>query len=622
VSRQNQETVGRYKIQVARILLVALAIAASWLELWKSFAPFDIIAAAATIVGGYPVFREAVRNGLKRRMTMELSMTIALAAAMVLGEFFTALVIVLFVLIAELLEELTVGRGRQAIKDLLEFLPQYAEVRTPDGAHHIRVDDLQVGDVVFIKPGTRIAVDGVVLKGRSSVDQSAITGESMPAEKRPGSLVYAGTINQSGAFEVRATSIGRETAFGRIVEAVEHAEQSRAPIQKTADRLAGYLVYFAVGCAALTFAITRDPRATISVIIVAGACGIAVGTPLAILGGIGQAARQGAVVKGGLYLEVLSKVDTIVLDKTGTLTLGNPVVSSVVPLPGATERSVVEAAAIVERHSEHPLAGAIIRKAAELSLPVAELEHFEYRPGKGVQGTADGEEILVGTHDFLMESGVNPDGFVNPAALSSSVLVARGGRLLGSLHIEDVLRPESASAVAEFRKMGLRTILLTGDDASVAGPMARHLAIDEMEAGLLPDEKLARIQELLRIGRTVAMVGDGVNDAPALMQASVGIAMGSGTDVTRESSDILLLGNDLLRLAETLKIARRCRRIIRQNFIGTLLVDGAGVGLAAFGFLNPLLAALIHVGSELAFTLNSTRMLPTGPMLRESRLPD
>ena len=622
MSRQNQETVGRYKIQVARILLVALAIAASWLELWKSFAPFDIIAAAATIVGGYPVFREAVRNGLKRRMTMELSMTIALAAAMVLGEFFTALVIVLFVLIAELLEELTVGRGRQAIKDLLEFLPQYAEVRTPDGAHHIRVDDLQVGDVVFIKPGTRIAVDGVVLKGRSSVDQSAITGESMPAEKGPGSLVYAGTINQSGAFEVRATSIGRGTAFGRIVEAVEHAEQSRAPIQKTADRLAGYLVYFAVGCAALTFAITRDPRATISVIIVAGACGIAVGTPLAILGGIGQAARQGAVVKGGLYLEVLSKVDTIVLDKTGTLTLGNPVVSSVVPLPGATERSVVEAAAIVERHSEHPLAGAIIRKAAELSLPVAEPEHFEYRPGRGVQGTADGEEILVGTHDFLMESGVNPDGFVNPAALSSTVLVARGGRLLGSLHIEDILRLESASAITEFRKMGLRTILLTGDNASVAGPMARHLGIDEMEAGLLPDEKLARIQELLRIGRTVAMVGDGVNDAPALMQASVGIAMGSGTDVTRESSDILLLGNDLLRLAETLKIARRCRRIIRQNFIGTLLVDGAGVGLAAFGFLNPLLAALIHVGSELAFTLNSTRMLPTGPMLRESRLPD
>jgi P-type E1-E2 ATPase len=221
-----------------------------------------------------------------------------------------------------------------------------------------------------------------------------------------------------------------------------------------------------------------------------------------------------------------------------------------------------------------------------------------------------------------MESGVNPDGFVNPAALSSTVLVARGGRLLGSLHIEDILRLESASAITEFRKMGLRTILLTGDNASVAGPMARHLGIDEMEAGLLPDEKLARIQELLRIGRTVAMVGDGVNDAPALMQASVGIAMGSGTDVTRESSDILLLGNDLLRLAETLKIARRCRRIIRQNFIGTLLVDGAGVGLAAFGFLNPLLAALIHVGSELAFTLNSTRMLPTGPMLRESRLPD
>jgi Cd2+/Zn2+-exporting ATPase/Cu+-exporting ATPase len=473
------------------------------------------------------------------------------------------------------------------------------------GAHEI-----QIGDVVIIKPGGRIAVDGVVVKGHSAVDQATITGESMPVEKVVGASVYAGTINQSGALEVRTTGIGRDTAFGKIIEAVERAEKSRAPIQKTADRLAGYLVYFAIGCAALTFLITRDARSTISVIIVAGACGIAAGTPLAILGGIGRSARQGAIIKGGLYLEILGNVDTVVLDKTGTLTLGTPVVSAVHAATGVDERSVVEAAAIVERPSEHPLAKAILQKAAELSLPVAEPERFDYTPGKGIIGAAGGEEIVVGNREFMEERGFHLNGLAAEAAASSQVLVARGGRMLGALQIQDVLRPEAVAAVAELGKMGLRTILLTGDAEAIAREVGAQLGMDEVEAGLLPDEKLARIDALLKAGKTVAMVGDGVNDAPALMQANVGIAMGSGTDVARESANVVLLGNDLLKLVETLKIARRTKRIIYQNFAGTLIVDGIGVALAAFGFLNPLLAVLIHVGSELAFISNSARLLP------------
>jgi Cd2+/Zn2+-exporting ATPase/Cu+-exporting ATPase len=473
------------------------------------------------------------------------------------------------------------------------------------GAHEI-----QIGDVVIIKPGGRIAVDGVVVKGHSAVDQATITGESMPVEKVVGAQVYAGTINQSGALEVRTTGIGRDTAFGKIIEAVERAEKSRAPIQKTADRLAGYLVYFAIGCAALTFLITRDARSTISVIIVAGACGIAAGTPLAILGGIGRAARQGAIIKGGLYLEILGRVDTVVLDKTGTLTMGAPVVSAVHPAAGVDERSVVEAAAIVERPSEHPLARAILQKAAELSLPTAEPECFDYTPGQGVIGAAGGEEIVAGNREFLEARGFSLNGLAADAGGSSQVLVARGGRLLGALQIQDVLRPEAIAAVAELRKMGLRTLLLTGDAEAIAREVGAQLGMDEVEAGLLPDEKLARIDALLKEGKTVAMVGDGVNDAPALMQANVGIAMGSGTDVARESANVVLLGNDLLKLVETLKIARRTKRIIHQNFAGTLIVDGIGVALAAFDFLNPLLAVLIHVGSELAFISNSARLLP------------
>jgi P-type Cu+ transporter len=595
---------------LVRIAFVGLAVVASWLQLWQGVASFDVIALMATVIGGYPIFKEAFENALERRMTMELSMTIALLSALAIEEFFTALVIVFFVLIAELLEGLTVERGRKAIKDLMDVLPRTADIRRADGVQAVDAAEIQIGDVVVIKPGGRVPVDGIVAKGHSSVDQATITGESMPVEKCAGAQVYAGSINQSGALEVRTTGIGRDTAFGKIIEAVEHAEQSRAPIQKTADKLAGYLVYFAILCAALTFLITRDARSTISVIIVAGACGIAVGTPLAILGGIGRAARQGAIIKGGLFLEILARVNTVVLDKTGTLTLGTPVVSGLHLYPGVDEQSLLEAAAIVERPSEHPLAKAVLKRAAELSLHVVEPESFDYLPGKGVVGVVGGEEITVGNREFMEERGLHLNDSVSDTGRCSQVMVARGGRMLGDIHIQDVLRPESIRAVAEFRKMGLRTILLTGDIASIAIEIGKELGIDEVGAGLLPEKKLERINVLLKQGGTVAMVGDGVNDAPALMQASVGIAMGSGTEVARESANVVLLGNDLSKLVETLRIARRCKRIIMQNFTGTLLVDGLGVALAAFGFLNPLVAVLIHVGSELVFLSNAARLLP------------
>jgi heavy metal translocating P-type ATPase len=599
-------------IELVRIGFVGAAVVASWLGLWQSFASFDVIALAATLIGGYPIFKEALANIVARRMTMELSMTIALAAALAIGEFFTALVIVLFVLVAEVLEGLTVGRGRRAIKDLLDLLPSNAVVRRAGGTQEVEAADIRGGDVVVVKPGSRLPVDGEVVAGNSFVDQSAITGESMPVEKLPGTSVYAGTINQSGVLEVRTTGIGRDTAFGKIIEAVERAEQSRAPIQKTADRLAGYLVYFAIGCAILTYLVTRDVRSTISVVIVAGACGIAAGTPLAILGAIGRAARQGAIIKGGLYLEVLGRVDTIVLDKTGTLTLGNPKVADVRPCHGVTPEAVVEAAAIAERPSEHPLAKAILEKAAEMSLSVTEPERFEYVPGKGIVCWLRGEQVVVGNRGFLAQQRIDTTALVAAPDHSSEVLVARGGRLLGALHIADALRPESVRAMAELRKMGLRTVLLTGDAAAIGLAVGKQLGIDQVEAELLPTEKVARIEALMGAGKRVAMIGDGINDAPALTQANVGVAMGSGTDVARESADVVLLGNDLLKFVETIRIARRCRLIIWQNFVGTLLVDGVGVGLAAFGFLNPLFAAFIHVSSELAFILNSTRLLPRG----------
>jgi P-type Cu+ transporter len=448
------------------------------------------------------------------------------------------------------------------------------------------------------------------LPGNSFVDQSTITGESLPIEKIAGTHVFAGTINQSGSLEVRTTGIGRDTAFGKIINTVEAAEKSRAPIQRTADKLAGYLVYFALVCAALTLVITHDLRSTISVVIVAGACGIAAGTPLAILGGIGRAAREGAIVKGGLYLEILSGIDTVVLDKTGTLTFGDPEITDICPAPGIKESAVLETAAIAERVSEHPLAKAILKKASEASLPIVEPTRFSYEPGMGIVCSLNGEEIIAGNRLLFAERGVEVDGFGKTSGDASEILISRGGRLLGTLHVADRLRPEAASAVAELKQMGIGVVLLTGDAESIAQAVGRQLGIDQVQAGLLPHQKVEWIRSLIGRGKKVAMVGDGVNDAPALIEANVGIAMGSGTDVARESAQIMLLGNDLMKFVETVKIARRCRRIIRTNFTGTLLVDGVGVGLAAFGLLNPLLAAFIHVTSELAFILNSATLLP------------
>jgi len=597
-------------IEFARVGLVGLAAVIAWTHAVPQFHGFDFIALAAALIGGYPVFEEAISNLLARRMTMELSMTIALVAALAIREYFTALIILLFVLIAEMLEELTVDRGRRAIQTLLDLMPKHATVRRDGNIAELPIDQLNPGDIVIVKPGAEIPVDGTVVKGYSFVDQSSITGESTQAEKVAGTAVFAGTTNLSGALEVSTDKLGRDTVFGKIVEAVEHAERSRAPVQKTADRLSGYLVYFAMAAALVTFLITHNTRSTIAVIIVAGACGIAAGTPLAILGAIGRAAHRGAIVKGGLYLETLSRVDTVVLDKTGTLTFGDPEVVEIIPVPGVDAKAVIEAAAIAERPSEHPLAKAILNQAMEFSLPIIDPEHFEYSPGKGIFSASTLGVIAVGSRALLLEKGVPATQFALLKENAGTVLVARNGLLLGAICTEDRLRPEAIAAVQALKKMNMQVELLTGDSLNVANAVGRKLGVDRVSAELLPHQKLERIDTLIRIGRTVVMVGDGVNDAPALAKANVGVAMGSGTEVARQSANVLLLGNNLLDFVETLRIARQCRRVIMTNFTGTLAVDIVGVALAAVGLLNPLMAAFIHVASEMAFILNSARLVP------------
>ena len=320
------------------------------------------------------------------------------------------------------------------------------------------------------------------------------------------------------------------------------------------------------------------------------------------------------IIKGGLYLEALAAVDTVLLDKTGTLTFGTPQIREIVSANGFSEQQIVAAASIAERKSEHPLAKAVLARANELTLPLLEPDEFSYTPGRGVRVSYQREEILVGSRALLIEHGMTRvlpiDG--NSTDEASEVYVARGGQVLGSIRIADVLRPEAKNAVMAMRQMGLKTVLLSGDTQAVTSSIGRDLGVDEAIGELLPEQKAKWVRELRSRNRKVAMVGDGINDASALLEANVGIAMGSGTDVAQESADVILIGSDLSKLVETLRIARRCRGIIMQNFAGTLAVDSVGVGMAAFGLLNPLLAAFIHVVSELAFILNSTRLLPRG----------
>ncbi len=599
-------------IEVLRIAVVALSAVLVWFQVVRPVAGWDLVGVGGLLFGAWPIAREAIENIKERRMTMELSMSIAIVAAAAISEFFTALVVTFFVLVAEELEHLTVDRGRAAIADLIDVMPHEATVRRDGVISVIPIDSIVIGDRVLVAPGENIPVDGVVRSGLSYVDQARITGESMPIKRREGDAVFAGSINQFGALDIQVDRVGRDTSFGRIIDAIENAEQSRAPVQRLADQLAGYLVYFSFAAAIVTYLLTGNIRDTISVIIVAGACGVAAGTPLAVLGGIGRAARNGAIIKGGMHLETLGRIDTIVLDKTGTLTFGEPRVLEIHPARGRYEQELLRLAASAELRSEHPLAKAIVAEARAREIAVPEPDRFDYTLGRGVTAQLGEDRILIGSVKLLQADGIElPPGRAGNA-VSSEICVAVNGLYAGSFAVADEVRPEAAAAIRALHALKIRTILLTGDNARVANSVGANLGIDTVEAGMLPEQKLERVRALVASGAKVAMLGDGINDAPALTAASVGIAMGSGTDVAKESADIVLLANDVERLAETVRIARRTRGVIWQNFTGTIAVDALGIAMAAFGFLNPLLAAFIHVSSELIFISNSARLLPAG----------
>ena len=593
------------RADAARTLFTGLCAAvAAFAPAWPD-RRWPAVAVVGLAVGCWPIAAEAWEDLRHRKMSMELSMLIAVVAAGAIGEWVTSLVIAAFVLAAEILEDLSKDRGRGALTDLMAFLPETVRVRRGDGTQGLPLAEVRPGDVVVVAPGGRVPVDGTVAAGRSSVDQSRITGEPLPVDVSAGETVYAGSINRVGALEIRAERVGSDSSYGRIVEAIRRAQSSQAPVQRLADRFAAYLVYLALAGAAVTFAVTRDWTSTISVVVVAGACGIAAGTPLAVLAAIARVARSGAFVKDGAHLEALSQAGAIVFDKTGTLTAGAPAVSKVLPAPETSPEDLLAVLAAAESYSEHPLGEAVVEHARSLGLPVTAPEAFEYEPGLGIRARVGGRAVAAGGSALVPDAPeASREGVVTP------IHVDVDGAYAGTVLLADAVRGSARQAVAALRAMGLEVSMVTGDREPTARAVAGQLGIDRVHAGLLPDEKMTVVDALRSQGRRVAMIGDGVNDAPALARADVGIAMGSGTDVARDSADVVLISSNLDDLVATVAVARRARRIVAFNFAGTVAVDLLGMMLAGIGLLTPILAALVHVGSETAFILNSARLIP------------
>jgi Cd2+/Zn2+-exporting ATPase/Cu+-exporting ATPase len=546
---------------------------------------------------------------------MEVSMTVAIVASLLVGQFTAAVVVTFFVLLSEFIEAYAVDKGRATIVKLENSVPKRSIVRRNGVEVETDVETILPGEVVIVRDGERIPVDGILVKGSGFVNQSAITGEAVAVEKTSGSKVFAGSIDESGVLEVQTEKVGKETVFGQIIKLVEEAESRKAPIQRLSDKLATWLVEFTIAFAAITFLLTRNLISTISVIVVAGACGVAAGTPLAIVAVMGGLAKKGVIVKGGVYVQEMSKIDTVVIDKTGTLTLGDPEVTDIVGLNGSSQKQVLTYAAAAERLSNHPVARAIMAKAQELRVNTTTSSSPDYLPGKGMMSWYDGERVVVGNTMLMTEQNI---GLTNDAEATvtgkvsegkTTVLVARGGQICGVIGISDKVRKESREAVQNLEKMGIATIMLTGDNKIAARSVGEQVGIDQIYAELLPPDKVTIVERLSASGQKIAMVGDGINDAPALARANVGIGMGAGTDIAIEEADIVLMTNDLGKIPTIVSLSRKAYGVIMQNFYGTLIVDGIGLALAFEGVLNPLFAAGIHVVSELVFILNSARLI-------------
>lgn len=550
--------------------------------------------------------------------------------------FEAAAVITVLVLLGQVLELRARESTSGAIRALLDLAPKTARLIRDDGTEEeVQLDTVQVGDRLRVRPGEKVPVDGAVLEGRSAVDESMVTGESMPVTKEVGAKAIGGTMNQSGGLVIEAQKVGRDTMLAQIVQLVAEAQRSRAPIQRLADQVSGYFVPAVIGVALLAFAAWAawgpEPRlafglvAAVSVLIIACPCALGLATPMSIMVGVGRGARAGVLIKNAEALEHMEKVDTLVVDKTGTLTEGKPAVTAIVPAQGFSEAEVLRLSASAERPSEHPLAIAIVEAAEKQGIATAPVIDFDSPTGKGALGTVEGRRVVLGSAKFMAEHGID----VSPLAAQADRLREDGataifagvdGKVAGAIAIADPVKATTPEALAGLKADGIRVVMLTGDNWTTAKAVARRLGIVEVEAEVLPEQKSAVVERLKREGRVVAMAGDGVNDAPALAAADVGIAMGTGTDVAMESAGITLLKGDLTGIVRAHRLSRATMRNIRQNLFFAFIYNALGVPVAA-GVLYPFFGILLSpIIAAAAMALSSVSVIGNAIRLRTARL--
>jgi len=615
--------------------VIFIVVVGEWLGLFEAITeqvPWPV-GLLIVLIGGYPVFRNVIRASLRGEVISHTLMTVGVIAALAVGEWATAVVVVFFMRVGDYAENFTTERARRAVKDLSALAPRTARLERNGQEIEVPIQEVSPGDIVVVRPGEKIPVDGEVIGGQATVNQATITGESMPVEVGPGAKLFAATLASLGSLRVRTLHVGPDTTFGKVIKLVEEAEANRADVQRIADKFSAYYLPVVAGVAALTYLLRRDPLATAAVLVVACSCSFALATPIAMLASIGAGAKRGLMIKGGKYLELLSQADVLLIDKTGTLTLGKPRITDVL-VDGAggglgtagssdPEGLLLKYAASAERFSEHPLAEAVRSAARQRALVLEEPDSFEAVPGAGVRAVVQGRLVEVGSRRWVAAGAPAGNTGNHPSAMPLTESVTRlesqgktvlyvslDGKPAGLLAAADTLRAEVPEAVTEVKALGIRHIeLLTGDNESTALALASQLGI-RYRANLLPEDKIQIVKQYQQEGHTVVMVGDGVNDAPALAQADVGVAMGAaGSDVAIEAAHVSLMREDWRLVPELLRISRRTLGVVKMNIAFTAVYNFLGLSLAALGFLPPILAAAAQSLPDLGILANSSRLL-------------
>lgn len=561
---------------------------------------------------GIPIVFKAFKQIIfRRKISSPLLISIAMFAAVYIGEVFAAGEVAFIMAIGGILEDMTVERAKRGIKNLVSLAPARGRIVTEGGEKEVVLEDIKAGDILRVLPGESIPVDGEIISGQTSVDQSVMTGESLPVDKGIGDKVYCGTINRFGSVDIKALKVGKDSSFGKLVEIVREAEQNKSPTERIVDKWASWLVPSALVIAVATYLFTGDITRAVTVLVVFCPCALVLATPTSVMAAIGQAAKYGVIVKSGAALEKMGKVNCAAFDKTGTLTLGKPSVSDIIVLDKSfSESDLLFYAASAESRSEHPLGKAVVSRAAEEGIGLSAPDDFTMVPGRGICAVVGGRKVLCGNAEFMDENSVEIEESTGIGGLRNAgkavILVAIGGRFAGAMGLSDVLKENASSIVSELEEMGTESILLTGDNPQAAEFIASKIGIKRVFAGLLPLGKVEKIKELRSAGKKVCMVGDGVNDAPALKIADVGVAMGAmGSDIAVDAAEIALMGDDVSKIPYLKRLSMATVSLIKFNISLSMAINIIAITLSVMALLNPVTGALVHNAGSVLVVLNA-----------------